>query len=66
MQGVAPVDQHAIEKAVLPGDLLVQLRVAIDVAHRGGVGTQVLRAQRRKIGFIARLVDVLEAGLGWR
>jgi hypothetical protein len=63
MQRIAPVDQHAIEDAVLSGDLLVQLGVAIDVAHRRGIGAQVLRAQRREVSFIAGLVDMFEAGL---
>src|SRR5262245_47684977 len=63
MQGIAPIDEQAVEDAVLPRDLFEQGRIAIDVAGRRHVGPIVLAFQGSEISIAPSRVDVLEAGL---
>src|SRR6185503_17521051 len=63
MQGIAAVDQHAVEDAILTRDLLEQRGVAVDVLRDRHVLAVVLRLERFEIGVRACLVHVFEARL---
>src|SRR6185503_10852119 len=63
MQGIAAVDQHAIENAILTRDLLEQRGVAVDVLRARHIRTVVLRLERSEVGVRAYFVQVFEAGL---
>src|SRR6185436_17805087 len=62
VQGIAAVDQHAVENAILTRDLLEQRGVAADVLRSRHIRTVVLRLERSEVGVRAYFVHVFEAG----
>src|SRR5688572_21810926 len=63
MQGIASVNQRAIEDAFLGRNLLVERRIAVDVFGRWVVGAEALFFYVAQILGPAALVDVFETRL---
>src|SRR4051812_45359231 len=63
MQGVAAIDQHAVEDALLFADAGEERRVAVDVVVGWRAGSVEFGFEYRVVDRAAFLIDVLESGL---